>query len=55
MPRVLTPLAGPIGPVMSLSGWRAAGPVAVVGLGLLLGAIGFVLATLRQRLRRLPK
>jgi hypothetical protein len=39
VPQPLAPLTGPLGPMMSLSGGRHAGPSSAVGMGLALGAV----------------
>jgi hypothetical protein len=55
VPQVLAPLTGPVGPMLSLSGRRSAGPSAVISLGLGLGAMAFGLGTLFRWLRQPPE
>ncbi len=52
IPPLLAPLAGPLGPMLSTSGHRSAGPTAVAGLGLGLGVLVFVLGTVLRRVGR---
>lgn len=54
VPQVLAPLAGPLGPILSLSGARGVGPVSILCLGLALGAAVFGLGSLVRRWRRQP-
>ena len=54
LPQPLAPLAGPLGPMMSLSGGRRAGPAAALVLGLLFGGIAFALASVGQRRTQPP-
>ena len=53
IPQVLAPLAGPLGPMMSISGARHAGPLAALCLGAALGAIvlGLHSSLFRQMLK----
>jgi len=49
VPQVLGSLTGPLGPMMSLSGGRHAGPVAAISLGLVLGAAVFAIGSAWRR------
>lgn len=53
-PQVLASLTGPLGPMLSLSGGRSAGPVTVLFFGMGLGGLVFGTATLFARLRQPP-
>jgi len=52
VPQVLAPFSGPIGPMLSMSGGRRAGPVGAVGLGIALGAVTCLLGLWIRRQRR---
>jgi hypothetical protein len=54
VPQILDPLTGPLGPMFSISGGRRAGPVAVVCVGLVLGAAVFCLGSLSRGRRGAP-
>jgi hypothetical protein len=49
VPQVLDSLTGPLGPMLSLSGGRHAGPVAAISLGLVLGAAVFAIGSAWRR------
>jgi hypothetical protein len=49
VPQVLGQLSGPLGPILSLSGGRKAGPLSVMALGLGVGAVVFWVGTLSRR------
>ena len=54
VPKVLEPLWQPTGECMALTGLGAVGPVAAVGIGILVGGVTFGLGTLRCYIRK-PK